>query len=54
MQLGSLDHDIQIQAPWAQSMLVCELSDRHVVKNPKAGWDVKARGAKRASAHEQT
>jgi hypothetical protein len=27
---------------------------RHVVKNPKSGWDVKAGGAKRASAHEKT
>lgn len=29
-------------------------NDRHVVKNPKAGWDVKAGGAKRASATEKT
>jgi hypothetical protein len=29
-------------------------NDRHVVKNPQGGWDVKAGGAKRASAHEKT
>jgi hypothetical protein len=29
-------------------------NDRHVVKNPKSGWDVKAGGAKRASANEKT
>lgn len=29
-------------------------NDRHVVKNPEGGWDVKAPGAKRASAHEKT
>jgi Uncharacterized protein conserved in bacteria (DUF2188) len=29
-------------------------NDRHVVKNPKSGWDVKASGAKKASAHEKT
>lgn len=29
-------------------------NDRHVVKHPKGGWDVKAPGAKRASAHEKT
>lgn len=28
--------------------------DRYVVKNPKGGWDVKAGGAKRASAHKDT
>jgi hypothetical protein len=26
-------------------------SDRHVVPNPAGGWDVKAPGAERASAH---
>lgn len=29
-------------------------NDRHVVKNPKSGWDVKAPTAKRASANEKT
>ncbi len=29
-------------------------SDRYVVKNPDGGWDVKAGGAKRASAHKDT
>jgi hypothetical protein len=29
-------------------------NDRHVVKNSKSGWDVKAGGAKRASANEKT
>ena len=29
-------------------------NDRHVVPNPEGGWDVKAAGAKRASAHEKT
>ena len=29
-------------------------NDRHVVKNPVKGWDVKAGGAKRSSAHEST
>lgn len=29
-------------------------SDRHVVRNPNGGWDVKAPGAKRASAHTPT
>lgn len=29
-------------------------NDRHVVKNPKGNWDVKAGGAKRASATEKT
>lgn len=29
-------------------------NDRHVVKNPKDGCDVKVQGAKRASAHEKT
>lgn len=29
-------------------------NDRHVVKNPRSGWDVKAQGAKRASAHGKT
>lgn len=29
-------------------------NDRHVVKNPEKGWDVKAGGAKRASANERT
>jgi hypothetical protein len=28
--------------------------DRHVVKNPQGGWDVKAPGAKRVSAKEKT
>lgn len=27
---------------------------RHVVPNPKGGWDVKAPGASRASAHTRT
>lgn len=27
---------------------------RHVVPNPKGGWDVKAPGAKRASSHHET
>ena len=26
-------------------------NNRHVVPNPKGGWDVKAPGAKRASSH---
>lgn len=29
-------------------------NDRHVVKNPKSGWDVKTGGATRVSAHEKT
>lgn len=29
-------------------------NNRHVVPNPKGGWDVKAPGAKRASAHAPT
>lgn len=29
-------------------------NDRHVVKNPQGGWDVKAPGADRASANERT
>jgi Uncharacterized protein conserved in bacteria (DUF2188) len=29
-------------------------NDRHVVKNPGGGWDVKAPGAKKASAHKDT
>ncbi len=29
-------------------------NDRHVVRNPNGGWDVKAQGSKRASAHEKT
>lgn len=29
-------------------------NDRHVVQNPDEGWDVKAQGAKRASANEKT
>lgn len=29
-------------------------NNRHVVPNPQGGWDVKAPGAKRASAHEAT
>ena len=29
-------------------------NDRHVVKNPKSGWDVKSPGSKRASANEKT
>ena len=29
-------------------------NDRHVVKSPKGGWDVKGGGAKRASAHEKS
>lgn len=27
---------------------------RHIVKNPKGGWDVKKPGSGRASAHEPT
>lgn len=30
------------------------MNDRHVVRNPEGGWDVKAGGSKRASAHEKT
>ncbi|QAY63955.1 DUF2188 domain-containing protein [Xylanimonas allomyrinae] len=29
-------------------------SDRHVVPNPSGGWDVRAPGASRASAHTDT
>ena len=29
-------------------------NDRHVVKNPRGGWDVKKPGADRSSAHEKT
>lgn len=29
-------------------------NNRHVVPNPKGGWDVKAPGVKRASAHTST
>jgi hypothetical protein len=29
-------------------------NERHVVRNPRGGWDVKAPGAKRSSAHVQT
>lgn len=29
-------------------------NNRHVVKNPDGGWDVKAPGAKRASDHKDT
>ncbi|MDQ4213718.1 DUF2188 domain-containing protein [Microbacterium capsulatum] len=29
-------------------------NDRHVVPNPKGGWDVKAGDAQRASAHTDT
>ena len=29
-------------------------NNRHVVPNPKGGWDVKAAGAKRASVHAPT
>jgi hypothetical protein len=29
-------------------------NDRHVVPNPDGGWDVKAPGAERASAHLDT
>jgi hypothetical protein len=29
-------------------------NDRYVVKNPDGGWDVKAGGSKRASAHRDT
>ncbi|MGH2756783.1 MAG: DUF2188 domain-containing protein, partial [Actinomycetota bacterium] len=29
-------------------------NDRHVVKSPEGGWDVKAPGAERPSAHEKT
>jgi hypothetical protein len=29
-------------------------NNRHVVPNPKGGWDVKASGAKRPSAHAST
>lgn len=28
--------------------------ERHVVKNPDGGWDVKAPGAKRVSSHQDT
>ena len=30
------------------------LNSRHVVPNPKGGWDVKKPGASRASAHTRT
>lgn len=30
------------------------MPDRHVVKNPEGGWDVKGEHAKRASSHEDT
>jgi hypothetical protein len=29
-------------------------NSRHVVPNPKGGWDVKAPGSKRSSAHTDT
>lgn len=29
-------------------------SDRHVVKNPDGGWDVKKPGGQRASSHHDT
>lgn len=29
-------------------------NNRHVVPNPKGGWDVKSPGAKRSSAHAST
>lgn len=29
-------------------------NDRHVVPNPKGGWDVEAPGAKRVSSHHDT
>lgn len=29
-------------------------NDRHVVKNPTGGWDVKKPGADRASSHHRT
>jgi hypothetical protein len=29
-------------------------NQRHVVRNPDGGWDVKAPGAQRASSHHQT
>ncbi len=29
-------------------------NDRHVIQNPDGGWDVKASGATRASAHRDT
>ena len=29
-------------------------NDRHVVPNPDGGWDVRAPGAQRSSAHEDT
>jgi hypothetical protein len=29
-------------------------NERHVVRNPDGGWDVKAPGAARASAHVET
>jgi len=29
-------------------------NERHVVKNPKSGWDVKKPHAKRVSSHEDT
>lgn len=29
-------------------------NDRHVVPNPRGGWDVKAPGAERASSHHDT
>jgi len=28
--------------------------NRHVVPNPRGGWDVKAPGSKRASSHHET
>ncbi|PZF02812.1 DUF2188 domain-containing protein [Curtobacterium sp. MCLR17_040] len=34
--------------------MVTNSNDRHVVKNPNGGWDVKAGGAARASAHTNT
>ncbi|HEU4760113.1 MAG TPA: DUF2188 domain-containing protein [Dehalococcoidia bacterium] len=29
-------------------------NERHVVRSPKGGWDVKKPGAERASSHHQT
>lgn len=29
-------------------------NNRHVVPNPKSGWDVKAPGSKRSSSHHDT
>jgi len=34
--------------------LVAQKNDRHVVRNPAGGWDVKKPGADRASSHHDT